>query len=455
METAFSAMKHFFLTFTTAALAMGSCPASDWPQWRGPDGQGHAVGSGFPVKWSATENVRWKCDIRGRGWSSPVIEGGTAWVTTAEETPLSAPEKAERLKKNTGDQPLTVLRKVDLRAVGVDLTNGKVTHDVLLLSVDDPQWVHELNSYASPTPVIAKGRLYAHFGALGTACLDTATDKVVWQNRGLVVMHENGPGSSPVLWNDRLIFHMDGSDAQFVAALDPATGKVLWKTPRSGEMHPNPQLKKSYGTPLPAMVNGKEQLLSPGSNWLYAYDAYGTELWKLAYGGLGFSLTPRPVQGHGMLFMSTGFMKAEMLAIRLKGEKAPEIAWRSTKNVPTMPSPILEGDELYFVNDSGMLTCLDAKTGEERYRERIGGEYSASPTAAEGRLYFSNRAGVTTVVKSGPKFEVLATNALPGKILASMAAVDGVFYLRTDSALWAIGGAGGAGAARGAGAAAK
>ena len=414
--------------------------ASDWPQWRGPDGQGHAVGRGFPVKWSESENVLWKCDIRGRGWSSPVIEGGTAWLTTAEETPLTAAEKAERLKRNTGDQPLTVLKKVDLRAVGVDLTNGKVVHDVLLLSVEDPQWVHELNSYASPTPVLGKGRLYAHFGALGTACLDTATGKVIWQNRDLVVMHENGPGSSPVLWKDQLIFHMDGSDAQFVAALDPASGKVLWKTPRSGEMHPNPQLKKSYGTPLPAMVNGTEQLLSPASNWLYAYDASGAELWKLAYGGLGFSLTPRPVLGHGMLFMSTGFMKAEMLAIRLEGEKAPEIVWRATKNVPTMPSPILLGDELYFVNDSGMLTCLDAKTGEERYRERLGGEYSASPTAADGRLYFPNRAGVTSVVKGGPKFEVVATNTLPGKVLASLAAVDGVFYLRTDSALWAIGG---------------
>ncbi len=429
-----------FSALILATVAAFSVEAAQWPQWRGPDGQGHAVGGGYPLEWSETKNVAWKAEVPGRAWSSPVVDEETVWMTTALETPLPKEKEAERLRANTGDQPLTLLEKVEFRAIGIDRATGRLRHDVLLLSVNEPQWVHALNSYASPTPVLHDGRLYAHFGALGTACLDTGAAKVVWKNTDLTVMHENGPGSSPVLWQGRLIFHMDGSNQQYIAALDAETGKLAWKTARSGEMHQNPQLKKSYGTPLVLPVGGSEVLLSPASNWLYAYDAAGKELWKVPYGGLGFSLTPRPVSGHGLFYMSTGFMKPEMLAVRLEAGdgKAPEIAWRATKNVPTMPSPVLLGGELYFVNDSGMLSCLDAKTGEEHYRERLPGEFSAAPTVADGRLYFSNRAGATLVVAGGPKFQVLATNQLPGKIMASLAAVDGTFYLRTDAALWAI-----------------
>ncbi len=434
-------MKHRRLLLPLLLASVTPCislRAGDWPQWRGPDGQGHAAGTGYALTWSETENIAWKAAIPGRGWSSPVIADGMIWMTTAIETALPKEKAAEKLKKNTGDQPLTMLEKVELRAIGVDLASGHVVHDVPLLSVAEPQWVHELNSFASPSPVLHKGRLYAHFGALGTACLDTKTAAVVWKNTTLTVMHENGPGSSPVVWNDQVIFHMDGSDQQFIAALKADTGELAWKTPRSGEMHANPQLKKSYGTPLILTVNGKEELVSPASNWLYGYDAAGKELWKLAYGGLGFSLTPRPVAGGGMFFMSTGFMKPELLAIRLDGEKGPEIAWRATKGVPTIPSPLLVGPELYFMNEGGMLTCLDAKTGDERYRERLGGEFSAAPTLADGRIYVTNRAGVTTVVKPGAVFEKLATNTLPGKTMASLAAVDGTIYLRTDTALYAI-----------------
>ena len=130
------------------------------------------------------------------------------------------------------------------------LFRSKLTQNILLLSLNEPQWVHALNSYASGTPVIEDGKLYCHFGALGNACLDTRTGKVLWTNTELVVMHENGPGSTPVLWRNLLVFHLDGSDQQFIAALDKRTGKLAWRTPRSGDMNANPQLKKSYGTPL-------------------------------------------------------------------------------------------------------------------------------------------------------------------------------------------------------------
>ena len=347
-------------------------------------------------------------------------------------------EKERRRKETTNSQPLSVLEKVDLRALAVDRTTGKLVHDIGLLIVQEPQAVHELNSYASPSPILDNGRLYAHFGALGTACVDTVSGKVLWTNSELKIKHENGPGSSPVLWKDLLIFHMDGSDAQFIAALDATTGKLVWKTPRSGAMHEEPQMKKSYGTPLIVSVNGTDQLFSPASDWLYAYNQAGQELWKLPYGDLGFSLTPRPVAGNGIFYMSTGFMKPELLAIRYEGVAQPEVLWRHTKNVPSMPSPILLGEQIYFVNDSGMLTCLNSKTGEEMYRERLDGEFSASPTATATRLYFSDRKGNTTVVKAGPKFEVLAVNKLPSPIFASLAAVDHAFFLRTEASLYKI-----------------
>lgn len=421
------------------ALSITQLLAAEWPEWRGPGGQGHAKATGLPASWSETKNVAWKTELPGRAWSSPVIEGKHIWMTTAIETPAQKEDLARRLKANTGDQALTLLEKVELRALCVDRDTGRLTRNILLLSLREPQWVHSLNSYASGTPVIEDGKLYCHFGALGNACLDTHTGQVLWTNTALVVMHENGPGSTPVIWGNRMIFHLDGSDQQFIAALDKRTGKLAWKTPRSGDMNQNPQLKKSYGTPLILTINGQEQIVSPASDWIYGYDEQGKELWRVKYGQLGFSLTPRPVVGHGMIYMSTGFMKAQILALKYQGLDQPAIAWRYEKGAPTMPSPLLVGNELYFITDSGgLLTCLDAKTGVEHYRERLGGNYSSSPTFADGKIYLPSREGLTTVLKPGKKFELLEKNQLPGKIFATLAVVDQALFLRTDAALYRI-----------------
>jgi outer membrane protein assembly factor BamB len=427
------------LLFAASLTALStSLLAAEWPEWRGPGGQGHAKGTGLPASWSETKNVTWKTELPGRAWSSPVIEGKHIWLTTALETPAKKEDADRRLKSNTGNQPLTVLEKIELRALCVDRDSGKLTQNILLLNAREPQWVHALNSYASGTPVIEDGKLYCHFGAMGNACLDTRTGKVLWTDTSLVVQHENGPGSTPVLWKNLMLFHLDGSDQQFIAALNKQTGKLAWKTPRSGDMNKDPQLRKSYGTPLILTINGKEQLVSPASDWIYSYDEQGKELWRVKYGQLGFSLTPRPVVGHGMLYMSTGFMKAQILALKYQGLERPEIAWRYDKGAPTMPSPLLVGNELYFVNDGGIITCLDAKTGAEHYRERLGGNYSSSPTLADGKIYVHSREGLTTVVKPGIKFEVLEKNQLPGKIFASLAAADNALFLRTDTTLYRL-----------------
>jgi len=411
-----------------------------WPQWRGPDGQGHAGGA-LPVQWSATEHVTWRTELPGRGWSSPVIGDGVVWMTTAMETPASAEESERRLKGNTNDQPLRLLARLELRALGVDAGTGRLRHNVLLLTKTDPQWVHQLNSYASPSPVLENGRLYCHFGAFGTVCLDTATQRIVWSNEDpdLQIKHENGPGSSPVIEGNRLIFHLDGSDRQMVVALDTGTGRLAWKTARSGVLHDNPQFKKSYGTPLAVTANGRRQLISPGSDWLYSYDpATGDELWKLAYGELGYSLTPRPVFAAGVLYMATGFGSSRVLAVKIEGVAQPVILWTAGKGAPTQASPLLVKDRLYLASEAGIVTCLNTADGSEIFRERLGEPFSASPTHAGGLVYFPGREGTTFVLKDGAAFERVAVNRLDERQFASFAADAGALFLRTEKALCRI-----------------
>ena len=429
------------LAFLVLAIPQLAAQADDsWPQWRGPGGQGIAAASGLPTEWSESKNVTWRAAVPGRGWSSPVVAKGKVWMTTAIDRPASAEEIKERLKKNTGSQPLNVAAEVSLRAVCVDLKTGKLLHDVEVLHQKNPQWIHALNSYASPTPVLSGDRLYCHFGTYGTVCVDTRTAKVLWTNRETKLMHENGPGSSPVLWKNRLIFHCDGSDVQYVAALDTTTGKLAWKTNRSGRMNANAQLKKSYSTPLVAKLNGRDQLISPGANWLYSYDpASGKELWKLKYGFLGFSIVPRPVVSDDTIYMCTSYMKSQLLAIRFEGEsRQPYIAWRATRQIPNRPSPLLVDGRIYLISDGGVATCLNAKTGAQIWQERISGKYSASPTFADGKIFLHSQDGKTTVIAPGDRLKVLATNTLDGRQMASAAVVDGALLLRTDKALYRI-----------------
>ncbi|MFM8436633.1 MAG: PQQ-binding-like beta-propeller repeat protein [Planctomycetia bacterium] len=424
-----------------AGVGIGAARGDTWPQWRGPEGQGHAATAcDLPVTWSETDNVAWKTLLVGRGWSSPVLDDRHVWLTAATETAANDAEKAEGRAASKNSQPVEVVRAVTMHALAVDRDSGRVVHDVELFRVEKPQPIHTLNSFASPSPVLAAGRLYCHFGDYGTACVDTASAKVVWVNRDLRLDHMNGPGSTPVLWRDRLLIHCDGCDVQYIAALDTATGAVAWKTPRSGELRENIDLKKSYGTPLVLPIGGRDVVFSPGADWVYGYDpASGRELWRRSYGVLGFSIVPRPVAAQGVVFMSTGFTKPEMLALRLAGgEAAPEIMWRQPRGAPTMPSPLVVGTEVYLVNDKGIATCLDARTGDIVWSERLGGNFSSSPLFAEGRIYVGNREGATFVIKPGRTFELLATNQLDGQIFATPAAVGRAIYLRTDEALYRL-----------------
>jgi len=416
--------------------------SDQWNQFRGPTGQGHAANAKIPLRWSETHNIRWRTPLPGLGYSSPVVDGNEIWLTTAFDAPSSPEEIEVRTRTNTGSEPLTVSDSATMHALCIASDTGQLLHNVELLRIEKPQWIHVQNSYASPTPVIEDGKLYCHFGTFGTVCLDTKTQKILWTNRGTEVMHENGPASSPVIWGDYLIVHCDGSDQQYIVALDKKTGAFAWKTDRTGSMHPNPQLKKAYGTPLVVKIDGREVIVSPAANWLYGYDPHtGAELWKVPYEVLGFSIVPRPVADEVAVYICTSYVHSELLAFRTdRPGGVPEIKWRYRKGVPQKSSPILFDGKLYFVSEgSGVLTCLDAERGEPIWRKRISGKYSASPVATADGIFFFSDSGETTVIAPGDTFDLLAKNRLDGQIFASPAIAEDALLIRTGEALYKIG----------------
>jgi outer membrane protein assembly factor BamB len=399
-------------------LAIGSSVFADetWPQVRGPRGDGHSDATGIPLTWSETKNVAWKTEIPGEGWSSPVVAGNQIWMTTATDEGRS------------------------LRAVMVDRTTGRVVHNVEIFHRDTPIEKHATNSFASPTPILDGQRVYVHFGTMGTACLDTRTAEVVWQNEELHWDHQVGPGASPTLFENLLLLNCDGTDVQFAAALDKRTGQVVWKTDRSGVIDKPKDQKKSFVTPLVIQVEGRDVAIMTGAEWVYAYDPRtGQELWNVKHPG--FSVAPRSVYGHGLLFVCTGYMLPELYAIRPVGTGAlpvENVVWKTDKSVPSKPSPLLIGDELYIISDSGIVTCFDAKTGKQHWRQRLGGNFSASPIYVEGRIYCQDEAGRTVVFAPGKKYEQLAENQLDGRFMASPAVAGKELYLRTDKHLYRI-----------------
>lgn len=402
--------------FLLPALSFASGP-KNWPQFRGPSGDGHAGDARIPLRWSETENIAWKTPIHDRGWSSPVVWDDQIWLTTA-----------------TADGH-------EMFAVCVDLNSGRIVHDVKLFDVTEPEEIHSLNSYASPTPVVEAGRVWLHFGTYGTACLDTHTAKVLWSRRDLNCDHYRGPGSSPFIHGDLLYLHYDGFDVQYVVALDKHTGQTVWRTDRSTDFGDiDGDFRKAFCTPILIEAAGRTQLISPGSRAMMAYDpATGRELWQVNH--IGFSSTARPLFGHGLVFYHTGFGRNAVCAVRPDGQgdvTDTHIVWRVAKAVPCKPSSILVGDRLYMVDDKGVGTCLDARSGDAIWQARFGGDYSASPILASDRLYFFNQQGKATVIRPADKFEVLATNELESGCMASPAVVKGCMILRSETHLYRI-----------------
>jgi len=316
---------------------------------------------------------------------------------------------------------------------------GRILHDDEAFHTQRSLPVNARNSHASPTPVLDGERVYVHFGGYGTACLDAATAKVLWRDAEHPCDHSEGPGSSPVLYDNLLIFHCDGIDVQYVVALDKLTGRVEWKTDQSGKMSDAPQERKAFCTPLVVRVAGRDVLVSPGAFHVWAYDPRtGKELWRVRTAPY-FSTVPRPVFGHGLVYLSPGYFRPNFLAIRPDGMgdvTETHVAWKYPKRVPTNPSPLLVGEELYLCADNGFATCLDAWTGKEVWVQRLAGNFWSSPLYVDGRICIGSEEGKVYVLQPGRQYKLLAANEVKGRVMASPAVVDGALFLRTDQALY-------------------
>jgi outer membrane protein assembly factor BamB len=419
------------ISLLAAGLARG-----DWPEFRGPTGDGHVARSarqkpaGLPLHWSETNNVKWKTEIPHRGWSTPVVMDGRVWLTTA-----------------TDDGH-------DFFAIQLDAATGKITHTEKLFHSDSPEPLGNgasMNCYATPSPAIEPGRVYVHFGSFGTACLDAATGQVIWKRNDLPCRHYRGPSSSVILFENLVILTMDGADLQYHVALDKRTGTNVWKTNRSvawndenvpGQMARDGDQRKAHSTPLIVTVAGKPLMLSGGAKAAYGYDPRtGRELWKVQYSD--FSVAPRPLydRNRGLAYFVTGLTKKELWAVKADGQgdvTDTGVAWKLKTHVGKYASPLLVDGLIYTAAEESFISCLDAATGETIWTERVGGKYAASPLYADGRLYFFDQQGTTTVLKPGRTLEVLATNTLASGFMASPAASGQAFFLRTRTHLYRI-----------------
>lgn len=409
---------------------------TNWPQFRGPRGDGISTSTGLPLKWSEQQQVKWKTAIHGRAWSSPVIWGDQVWVSTATEDGR------------------------ELFAICVDRDTGRIARDLKLFDIEKPQFAHQFNTYASPTPVLEAGRLYVTFGAPGTACVDTATGQVLWERRDFTCNHFRGAGSSPILFEGLFILNFDGSDHQFVVALDKQTGRTVWQRRRSidfmdlgpdGLPELEGDLRKAFATCHVATLDGRPTLLSQGSKALYAYDPLtGAEWWRVEE-RTSHSACTRPVVGQGLVFVPSGWSSGQVLAIwpgkpgEVVDANAPaalgtqlKVAWKTKRNAPKKPSLLLLNDLLFGIGDNGVATCWEARTGQLVWNERVGGNYSASPLAAEGRVYFFSEEGKTTVIAAGREFNTLAENRLEAGFMASPAVAGRALFLRTKTHLYRV-----------------
>ncbi len=414
-------------------LARTALPADGWPRFRGPSGDGVAAReSEPPLEWGENANVLWKASLPGRGRSSPVVLGGKIFLTTAVERGIK--------RTRIGPDDMQTAEHAAVGALCLDAGDGRVVWQVTLREIDNPDPVHWLNSWATPTPAVEPGRLYCDFGTFGTWCLDAETGKVLWTKR-LALDHQVGPGSSPALVGDKLILVRDGRDAQYVVALDRKTGAQIWRADRPPINVPSNNMKKSFSSPLEIRVGNRLQVVVVGAHWAVSYDpASGKEIWRARHGE-GFSIGTVPVFGRGVVFLGTGCFKASIVAVRADGAgdvTSTHVLWRSQRGAPVMSSPVLAGDSIYWVSDNGIATCSDARTGEARWQERLGGDHLASPILAAGRIYFFGKEGKATAIRAGGSFERLGGGQVDGLVTATPAAVGKALYIRTDTHLYRI-----------------
>jgi outer membrane protein assembly factor BamB len=396
-----------------------------WTHLRGSNLDGRALSITAPIHWSETENIVWKAPVKGLAWSSPVIFGKQIWVTSASHDGK------------------------ELYAICYDFESGKLIRELTLFKPGDPGNINNTNSYASSTPCIEDGFFYAHYGTNGTACINTGTFEVAWQRTDLKCDHMQGAGSSPILYKNMLILHIEGTDVQYVIALDKKTGKTIWKTDRPRELNDKvePVYRKAYITPIVIEVGGKELLISNGAQACIAYDVNtGEEVWRFFYGE--DSTVVMPLFYDGIVYINSGWVVtqgtpyfARMFAVNPSGRgdiTQSGLIWKTEVNVPQISTPVIVDGKIYMVEEKGFASCLDAKTGKVFWKEKLDGNYNVSPIYAAGNIYFINTQGKTTIIQRGDSLNILATNKIEGIVKATPAFVSGQMILRTDKFLYLI-----------------
>lgn len=416
-----------FLLLTSILFSLEALSQqANWTHFRGSQLNGISESTKPPVKWSVDSNIRWKTDLAGKGWSSPIVWGDQIWVTSATEDGKT------------------------MKAVCLDFKTGKIIFDVPLFSPDSVESKHSINTYATPTSCIEEGFVYVHFGTYGTACLKTSDGKPVWKRTDLNCTHVQGPGSSPFIYKNLLILHLEGTDVQYLVALDKNTGKTVWRVERPEKVYEPlaPIGKKAYVTPLIVNVNGRDLLISNGSAICQAFDPLtGQEIWRIVQGV--DSTIAMPMEENGMVYFIPGFVDSpegekytELIAVNPDGKgdiAKTNVLWKLKMPILQLLTPVIHNGLIYSIDTQNMLACIDAKTGKALYSQRMKNKHYASPICANGRIYFTSAKGETTVIKEGRKLEIETVNQLPGEVFATPAFLRDVILYRTDKSLYCIG----------------
>jgi outer membrane protein assembly factor BamB len=427
-----------FLSLTT----IGS--AANWPQWRGPDGSGISNEKNLPAEWSPTKNIKWKTPIAGRGHSSPIVWGKYVFVTTAVEgEPVSGAKAAKHTiegKEFVHPDSVGADRKHTFKVVALDRDSGKILWESVAWEGTPYDNRHRKSSYAASTPATDGKMVYAFFGTEGLYAYDYK-GKLAWKAQlGNLATLGMGTATSPVVYENLVIVQADedSGDSSFIVAFDKKTGKEAWRTPRT-------KIQVSWSTPLLVRTPKRAELIASGTEHVISYDpATGKELWR--HKGVESNAIPSPVANSEMVYLVAGYPAKIAMAIKLGGSGdltgTPNMPWKYAKGTAYVPSPILYGDYLYLTTDRGILTAIDARTGEVKYeggRIPIPATFTASPVAFEGKILMTSEDGDTFIVKAGPKHEILGTNSLGEAVYASPAIADGHIYIRGEKNLYSIG----------------
>ncbi len=414
----------YFFVFFIFLLSCQS-ESDNWTHFRGSNMDGHAQVEKASTRWSDTENVVWKVPVKGIGWSSPVVYGKQVWLTSAEED---------------GTKFYTLC---------FDLESGKLLDEKTIFTSDEPQHIHSTNSYATPTPCIEKGRVYVHYGTFGTACINTDNFEVVWKRDDMPCDHMQGPASSPILYKNMLIVHLEGIADPYVVALDKNTGETIWKSVRPADIYDplEPVYRKSYQTPIVVHVGDKDLLISNSSYMCFAHDVNtGEVIWTFTY---GFDSTvSQPLFWNGLVFVNSGWIFEDnkpyftrQFAIDPTGTgdvTETHLKWMYEDEVPQIPTPVIVDGKMYMVHDRGMITCLDAMSGNLVWKEKLKGNFNASPIYAAGNIYFINVKGDCTIIKPGETFQKVAENSIGETVKAIPVFVGDQMILRTKDNLYMI-----------------